>query len=394
MKDVASLYATDIDPFRSISSIQGRPLGFRDETFDVKMPETHPSDIADDEEQFLASFSAAVTQYSIHKYRMDRIVSDIKLHLYHLPNDSSWFPWPANPDSHQLRIKGELERWREAVSHESFNYLGLEQRQRQIWRLKLEILYHTTMVLLFQPSQVIRTPSREALRVCFDNASCIIRDYQLLHDLHGLQHGWRAVQNIFAAGATLIYSFWTSDWVRQQASTTDVSKSLRTCSNLLTIGGEWWPSAKSGQSSLGAVADLTLRKLYIQQIPSKHPRLSHAATPLNEFQIDTRRPFSDESTSALQLAGEGDTTQELGDIALNNHVSAWTRGDSAGVSTANAESWGPEFDMADQARENAQFAPEIESFLADFDKSEFSWSYPLDHTEHHFDMDNFPASGF
>lgn len=44
-------------------------------------------------------------------------------------------------------------------------------------------------------------------------------------------------------------------------------------SSLLTIGGEWWPSAKNGQLSFGSAADLTFRMLYMDSVPNKHPCL-------------------------------------------------------------------------------------------------------------------------
>ncbi|CAG9950492.1 unnamed protein product, partial [Clonostachys rosea f. rosea IK726] len=100
---------------------------------------------------------------------------------------------------------------------------------------------------------VIPSPSAHALGICLDSASGILNGYQRLHDLQSLDHGWRAVLNIFAAGATLIYSFWTSEQVRKNASAADMAKDLRTCSSLLTVGGEWWPSAKTGQRSFGLV---------------------------------------------------------------------------------------------------------------------------------------------
>ena len=181
------------------------------------------------------SFMAAVTRYASYTYKLDRIVSDIKLHLYHLPGDSSWFPWPENPVEHQQRIKQTLDTWWQEASQDEFDFPSLDNRQREVWRLKLRIKYHTATVLLFQPSQVVRNPPSQALQLCFDSSSSILEGYERLHDLHSLHHGWRAVQNIFAAGATLIYSFWTSLQVRKKASTTSMSKNLRTCSSLLTI---------------------------------------------------------------------------------------------------------------------------------------------------------------
>jgi hypothetical protein len=356
-----------------VSSIQGRPLGFRDETFDVKLPGPLPLEFAGDT-GFLGQFSAAVAQYSNHRYKLDQIVSDIKLHLYHLPGPSSWFPRPANLQTHQMRIQRELLVWNQTLAQETFDFAGLDSRQGQIWRLKLKVLYHTTMVLLFQPSQVIRNPSQEALQVCFDNASQILQDYQQLHDLHGLHHGWRAVQNIFAAGATLIYSFWTSEHVRQRVNVTEASRSLRTCSTLLTIGGEWWPSAKIGRKSFDSVADLTIQRLYTRDGPAKQPRLSRSVdtSAFDESGLEMtggyreQIPEDAQTPSAALLDPMASGGEPASEDAGFYDDSAWQSVQAAG-------------EVAEQ--HSITFDSEIESFLADFGRSEFSWSFPLEDTD-------------
>ncbi|KAI8656220.1 Fungal-trans domain-containing protein [Fusarium sp. Ph1] len=375
-----TIYSLD----RSISSIQGRPLGFRDETFDIGLPESPPPEDDDMNGAIPHSFMAAVTRYASYTYKLDRIVSDIKLHLYHLPGDSSWFPWPENPVEHQQRIKQTLDTWWQEAYQDEFDFPSLDNRQREVWRLKLRIKYHTATVLLFQPSQVVRNPSAQALQLCFDSSSRILEGYERLHDLHSLHHGWRAVQNIFAAGATLIYSFWTSLQVRKKASTASMSKNLRTCSSLLTIGGEWWPSAKSGQRSFGPVADLTMRKLYMDDSPFKAPRLSQHSTAAGHFTRRVEGPETEDE--CITVLRDSQALEGINQLPLEEPDGAWQ-----GVTVASGhdqDMWhGIEIGRPD-------FVPEIEMFLADFDRSEFTWSFPLDSNK---DLDPFgthPNTGF
>ncbi|KAK1450637.1 fungal specific transcription factor domain-containing protein [Colletotrichum cuscutae] len=307
----------EFPPERSISSIQGRPLGFRDETFDIMMPEPQLSRTGNTNSlNTIPSSSEAVLRYAGHQFELDRLISDVKQQLYHLPGDSSWFSMPRNPTDQQGRIKQELVNWWREVSEESFDFPGVDNRQRRIWKLKLKIKYHTTMVMLYQPSQVIRNPPPESLQICFNNASSILQDYQMLHDMQGLHHGWRTVQNIFAAGATLIYSFWTCPIVRQSASTADLSKSLRACSGLLAVGGEWWPSVKRGQRSFGAIVDLTVRKLYTGNMPSKNPRLFMSPSAEDgETAIE-----NSEGAPVYDATGQ---QSDLSHIALNGADTRW-----------------------------------------------------------------------
>lgn len=60
---------------------------------------------------------------------------------------------------------------------------------------------------------------------------------------------------------------------------------LRTCSNLLSIGGQWWPSVRGGKQSFDKLVDLTIKRLSNLQnnnngppAPSRiqsQPRYSH-----------------------------------------------------------------------------------------------------------------------
>ncbi|KAF7555172.1 hypothetical protein G7Z17_g2341 [Cylindrodendrum hubeiense] len=362
-----TIYSLD----RSISSIQGRPLGFRDETFDIKMPEPEIPQ-ASVNSNIAISFSLAVTRYSVHHWELDRIISDIKLLFYHLPGTSVWYSRPMDPPSQQRRIREMLVNWWGSASADNFSATGLDNRQRQIWRLKLKIKYHSAMVMLFQPSQILRNPGEESLQTCFNNASCILHDYQQLHDLHGLHHGWRTVQNIFAAGATIIYSFWTSAAVRRNASTADLSKNLRTCSSLITVGGEWWPSVKKGQASFGSLADLTIQRLYTDSTPSKHPRLMHQdAEHLRSQTQRNQMPTLDDNHADTTLGLDSSGAQAGLD---GNEAAAYqTHSSSLDVSSGH-EAWQ---DSLGIPNESTDLFPEIENFLAEFDRSDFIWSFPL-----------------
>ncbi|KAH0422908.1 hypothetical protein CcaCcLH18_12510 [Colletotrichum camelliae] len=387
-----TIYSLD----RSVSSIQGRPLGFRDETFDIKLPESPPAHISSASSTIPLSFSAAVLRFARYQFELDRMVSDIKLQLYHLPCDSAWFPLPQNPPAQQARIKEELTDWWDRVSSEAFDFPGIDNRQRRMWQIKLKVKYHTTMVMLFQPSQAIRNPPPESLQVCFNNAASILHDYQALHDLQGLHHGWATVQNIFAAGATLIYSFWTCATVRQNASTADLSKSLRTCSSLLTVGGEWWPSVKKGQRSFGAIVDLTIRKLYTGNMPSKNPRLY---MPLGADRLDDGQNALDHADRGHSVYDATSQQADLTHIPLNGADAAWHQmpGSSAVAMghSQDAVHWQGVYPEPPPYHAGSNdYVPEIETFLADFDKSEFSWSFPLAGIGDPYEMGNFPNPSY
>lgn len=299
----------------------------------------------------------------------------------------------------------DLQSWWNKVSENELGILGLDHRQKQMWLYKLKIRYHTTMLLLFQPSQSIRTPTESSLQTCFDSASAILKIYQLLHDNHCLHFGWRTVQNIFAAGATVMYTFWTCPRVQADASIIELSRSLRICSSLLSVGGESWPSVKIGKNSLETVADLTIRKLYTLNIPSKQRRLiddpkfdrrlqieSHNMTESIHTQSDSAavtRPIvnplegsSGAQPSATTIEFDGPQPYDHSDQSENIGIHQYPEvGDEVHAYLD---------DVSFQIEGDLDMVPEIETFLADFDNSEFSWNFPLSS----LDEQNFSTSFF
>lgn len=346
-------------------------MGFRDETFDIQLPQAPHSEEGNSHGSGTESYFGSLHRYSIHHFKLDRLVSDIKLHLYHLPTDSTWLTWPQDATDDQQRINRALDSWWSEAQQGLFDLPGIEAQQQRVWKLKLKIRYHTVKILLFQPSQVIQNPSTLAVQICFDNASSILSEYQDLYDLRGLHMGWRSVQNIFSAGATLIYSFWMSSGVQKTVSTPAMCRHLRTCSNLLSIGGESWPSVRNGQRSFDSVVDLTVRKLYEGDTrPSKVSRLS-----ANASHPTTRTGPHLNADGIGQQGTEGLGTERSIDHAHGEYGfgdEAMFRPDDG---QPNQEMWtGAEMAVQDGA---SRFDPEVESFLAEFDQSEFTWSFPI-----------------
>lgn len=396
--------------YRSVSTIQGRPLGFRDETFDVRLPELLPrSDIANFP-LLNHNFSSDVLNYAIYHFKLHKIISNIKVELYLLPVQSAQSVQTVDPKPHQIRIMAELQTWLDEVFSTADSLESLDQRHKLGWCLKMKVRFHAAVMLLFQPSQAIPRPSEDSLRKCYDSAGSVLQIYQVLHDNHCLHHGWRTVQGVFAAGATLLYTFWTSKLVQQTASVTELSINLRTCSNLLSVGGEWWPSVKKGRSSLEAVVDLTIRKLYSRPPPAKQRRIAgrssnpghegnHAGTVTgtntNRDQ-DRAQDMLGEMTfpgagEAQALPSPYDETSMLGglhgdnfDFAPNTSVYTTSQPNLSATDQWRQEGIGP---FPSPGSTDIQFR--IDDFLADFENSDFNWSIPLTTEEEQVDFNQY-----
>ncbi|EHK44761.1 hypothetical protein TRIATDRAFT_181798, partial [Trichoderma atroviride IMI 206040] len=211
---------------RSVATIQGRPLGIRDETFDVQLPSLQ--DVQADAAALTSSSQAPelsippIVAFAIHRFRLDPIISEIKLLFYHLPSQISAYSWPADHQATQTVIRQRLQEWRE-----------------------------------------------EALLICYQCAVSRINIYNSLYNADGLFQSWRGVQGVFSSGATMIYCLWTSSSVQKSVPLSKAMTDLRTCTNLLSVGGEWWPSVKRGKETFGRAMDALLKKLDESRAPSR-----------------------------------------------------------------------------------------------------------------------------
>ncbi|KAL3478841.1 hypothetical protein BJX99DRAFT_96977 [Aspergillus californicus] len=283
---------------RSIATIQGRPLGIRDETFDLRMPgfadiPEEPLPMANGASSLTGQrWSPRDMSLSIHRFKMDRYVSEIKILFYHLPTHGRVFHWPADHHEEQARIRASLDGWladtKQICSDSQRGERGAEEpaRSRLSW-LRLEILYHGTITLLYQPSQAFPSPSQSALLQCYRSSSERIHLYNHLNNEEALYYNWRNIHGIFSSGATIVYCLWASPEIQLVTPFAEALRDLRVCSNLLSIGGQWWPSVRNGRENFDRIVDLTIKQLSRLRVnttssgrPHHHNRIA-AARPID-----------------------------------------------------------------------------------------------------------------
>ncbi|CAG8400646.1 unnamed protein product [Penicillium salamii] len=270
---------------RSIATIQGRPLGIRDETFDIQPPSE--SDISDmitipDNELSVHLPPAHHLILSICRFKLDRFISEIKLLFYHLPNlpaATRTFVWPTNISEIQCQIKSDLDDWLTEVSNVSPSPDMEEEEKLKLHyeKLRMEQLYHNTVALLFQPSQMFPSPSQDALLLCYRSCSRRLQVYDTLSNQEMLMYNWRNIHGIFSSGATIVYCIWASRHLHNTMPFEKILRDLRTCSNHLSIGSQWWPSVRAGKESFEKMIDLIIKFLTYAQDPVPPAALPPAA---------------------------------------------------------------------------------------------------------------------
>ncbi|CAI7676131.1 unnamed protein product [Penicillium palitans] len=261
---------------RSIATIQGRPLGIRDETFDIRLPDE--SDIPDmitipNNDLLILQPPPHHLALSIYRFKLDRYISEIKLLLYHLPSlrtNTRTFVWPTNIPDIQHQIKSDLDDWLTEVSKVSpSDDMEVEEKLKlHCEKLRMEQLYHNTVALLFQPSQMFPSPSQDALSLCYHGCSRRLQVYDTLSNQDMLLYNWRDIHGIFSSGATIVYCIWASRRLRNTTPFEKILRDLRTCSNHLSIGSQWWPSVRAGKESFEKMIDLMIKFLSNAQEPS------------------------------------------------------------------------------------------------------------------------------
>ncbi|KAH7126635.1 fungal-specific transcription factor domain-containing protein [Dendryphion nanum] len=302
---------------RSIAAIQGRPLGIRDETFDLQLPtiEDVQSDISSVEAmKFVLELSVSdCLAFAVHRFKLDPIISQIKLLFYHLPSQASDYVWPSDQQSSLLHIRQKLEDWRHELSAIA-NTLKVASGEIRLdhhkYELKLTSQFHAIMILLYQPSQTIPHPTEQSLLVCCQSATSRLRTYNELYNIDGFYQSWRSVQGIFSSGATMIYCIWTSDLVRKTFPLVQVMSDLRKCTNLLSVGGEWWPSVKRGKESLDKAMDALPRKYETNQHQDRghrdHVRPRMPSMRHNHTTAHTRPDESLDTTTTNEIGKDDD----------------------------------------------------------------------------------------
>ncbi|KAJ5692619.1 hypothetical protein N7462_002042 [Penicillium macrosclerotiorum] len=249
---------------RSISTIQGRPLGIRDETFDIRPPDN--ADIPEmagipDHDTTIQLPSSEFLALSILRFHLDRQVSEIKLLLYHLPTRNQSFVWPTDYVEIQRRINAELDQWLVQVQEISASEFtdDDEKTKLRFEKMRHEQLYHSAITLLFQPSQMFPSPSQNALSICYQSCSRRLQIYDIVSTKDMLYYNWRNIHGIFSSGSTIVYCAWVSRDLQRTIPFAKLLRDLRICSNHLSIGSQWWPSVRSGKESFEMMIDLIIK---------------------------------------------------------------------------------------------------------------------------------------
>ena len=261
---------------------------------------------------------------SICRFHLERHISEIKLLLYHLPTRIQSFVWPTDIEAIQARIKSDLDNWLAGV-HRIVPTDDMEADEKvklKYEKMRHEQFYHSATTLLFQPSQMFPSPNQHALSICYQSCSRRLQIYDIIGSQDMLYYNWRNIHGIFSSGATIVYCAWVSRDLQRTIPFAKLLRDLRTCSNHLSIGSQWWPSVRNGKESFEMMIDMIIKYFSDMQLqepplppPSHRHSISNAQGDPRSHVVPGDQIETDMDASGLDLPSNNHQMQS---IALAN----------------------------------------------------------------------------
>ncbi|KAF7558129.1 hypothetical protein G7Z17_g144 [Cylindrodendrum hubeiense] len=218
-----SVYTMD----RSISIAMGRPLGIQDADITIPLPLSISDDrLSNPEEPSFISPSSNGKDLStfLHVIRLRRINADI---------------YKALHSAGETNIEGcSLEAIRQEYYSRLSDWLFSAPRylaptsmyQMTEW---FQIAYHQAILNLYRPSHASPVATIEAIRLCADSSISLITCYSALYAKNKVTYTFVALNSLFMAAVTMLYSLRASFTLRQELTKEVAESNIRSCTSLL-----------------------------------------------------------------------------------------------------------------------------------------------------------------
>ncbi|KAH6972402.1 fungal-specific transcription factor domain-containing protein [Ilyonectria sp. MPI-CAGE-AT-0026] len=219
-----SMYTMD----RSISIAMGRPLGIQDADITMPLPLCISDDkLSNPDEPSFINPSSNVKDVStfLHIVSLRRINTDI---------------YKALHSAGETNIEGYSL---EAIRQEHFGRLGhwLSSAPRYLAPTSMyqmtewfQIAYHQAILNLYRPSHASPVATIDAIRLCADSSISLITCYSALYAKNKVTYTFVALNSLFMAAVTMLYSLRASFTLRQELTKEVAESNIRSCTSLLT----------------------------------------------------------------------------------------------------------------------------------------------------------------
>ncbi|KAL1849414.1 hypothetical protein VTK73DRAFT_9880 [Phialemonium thermophilum] len=218
------VYVMDI----TMSIMMGRPLGIQDA--DITTP--LPCQITDDQLWKLhaapmatgAASEADDTSAFIHMIQLSRINADIYM-KFHTAGRSGMDSLTL--DTLRPGYYTRLNDWLVAAPR---YFPAFSMYQMSEW---FQMSYYQGVLSLYRPSHGAPGSSIDSIRLCLDSSISIISCYSSLHAKNRITYTFTALNSLFMAAVTMLYSLRASAAIRRDLGRSVAEANIRTCLTLL-----------------------------------------------------------------------------------------------------------------------------------------------------------------
>lgn len=211
---------------RSISMAVGRPLGIQDADITVSLPMQLTDEELFAQVDILATRPARTNDMStfIHVVKLRRLNARIYKSFHtvgqnQVPDDIR--------DALRQQYGEEANQW---LSTAPCYLIAPSMLQTTEW---FQIAYHYAILSINRPSHAIPMPTLPALRLCADSAISLISCYGSLFAKNKVNYSFIALNSIFMAAITLLYTLRASSVVRDELTRPVTEININSCLSLV-----------------------------------------------------------------------------------------------------------------------------------------------------------------
>jgi hypothetical protein len=292
---------------RVTSNILGRPLAIRDEDVDALLPST---------EEDATPLSSLAADTKIPRTAVFRCIIEYRLLCGNVLTTlhRRRAPSMTTADALQLRadLAEKLEVWREKLTQLNLSddsVSGTSERSCFLSPMWYRVLFANAKLSIWRPCPLLADLSHDqhSLQNIYDSSIQAITAYSALHKSRKINYSWIALQHIFMAGLSFLYS--VSRHFREQHNhislsaccllkedpkAIDISQTSRACSNVMVAVGERWNALRHCHEVFDRLSDAVLADaLKVPTQPSARHMPPQTPSSTTEEQISEAMQPSD-----------------------------------------------------------------------------------------------------
>ncbi|CAF3622119.1 unnamed protein product [Fusarium graminearum] len=219
-----SLYTMD----RSVSISLGRPLGIQDADITIPLPLILSDEqLAGPPDRAIPNILPDVRDMSAFRHIVE--LRQINGGIYSALHSAGGANLEStNLDAIRQQHYTRLNAWLLSAPR----YLApLSMYQTPEW---FQIAYHQAVINLHRPSHASPVSSADAIRLCADSSISLISCYNALYAKNKIIYTFVALDSLFLAAVTMLYSIRASSIVRHELTREVVESNIETCVRLLS----------------------------------------------------------------------------------------------------------------------------------------------------------------